>query len=72
MSGDLAPRPKRTPRRVREKHAYNIAVVGGAAGLGAVVGAVLAVVGVTSFFGWPLLLACVAAVCFVLFKRAVS
>jgi MFS family permease len=72
MSSDLAPRPKRTPRRVRERRAYNVAVVGAVSGLGAVVGAVLAIAGVTGFFGWPFLLACVAALCFVLFKRAVS
>lgn len=71
MSSDLAPRPKRTPRRVREKRAYNLAVAGGVSGLGAVVGAVLAVVGIGSF-GWPVLLACIAAVCFVMFKRVVS
>ena len=71
MSSDLAPRPKRSPRRVREQRAYNLAVAGSVTGVGAVVGGVLAVVGVIGFT-WPFLLACIAAVCFVLFKRVVS
>jgi len=71
MSGDLAPRPKRTPRRVREQRAYNLAVAGSVTGLGAVVGGVLALAGVIGL-GWPFLLACIAAVCFLLFRRAVS
>jgi hypothetical protein len=71
MSSDLAPRPKRTPRRVREQRAYKLAVAGSVTGLGAVVGGVLSVAGVIGL-GWPFLLACIAAVCFVLFKRVVS
>ena len=71
MGNDLAPRPKRTPRRVREQRAYNLVLVGGAAGLGAVAGAVLAILGVIGF-GWPFVLACIAALCFVLFRRVVS
>lgn len=71
MSRDLAPRPKRTPRRVRERRAYNLAVVGGVTGAGAVAGGVLAIAGVIGF-GYPVLLACIAALCFVLFKRIVS
>ena len=71
MSSDLSPRPERTPRRVREKRAYNIAVVGSVSAFGAIVGAVLAAAGVMSFVS-PFLLACIAAVCFVLFKRVVS
>jgi MFS family permease len=71
MSGDLAPGPERIPRRVRERRAYHLAVTGSLTGLGAVVGGVLAVAGVISL-AWPFLLACIATVCFVLFKRVVS
>lgn len=68
---DLAPRPNRTPRRVREKRAYNLAVAGGVTALGAVAGTVLAIVGIVSIV-YAFLLACIAALCFVLFKRVVS
>jgi len=68
---DIAKRPSRTPRRVREKRAYQLIVVGGAASAVAVVGFLLAIfAGFTA--GVPLLAAIVAAICFVLFKRMVS
>lgn len=68
---DLERRGSRTPRRTREQRAYTLTVVGGTAGLVGVVGFVLAVVGVIGI-GLPLLALIVAAVCALLFKRAVS
>ena len=58
-------------RRSREQRAFRLVVIGGLAGAIAVIGAVLAVVGV---FGWgvPFLAAVVAVVCLLLFRRAVS
>ncbi|MEA2403403.1 MAG: hypothetical protein QOE08_50 [Thermoleophilaceae bacterium] len=70
MSG-IEPRRSRTPRRAREKRAYQLTMVGGTAGVIAVVGFILAVAGVLGF-GIPLLAAIVAAVCFVLFRRAIA
>jgi uncharacterized membrane protein YsdA (DUF1294 family) len=68
---DIAKRPSRTPRRVREKRAYQLILVGGAAGLVAVVGFVLALF--TSFgMGIPFLAAIVAVVCVLLFRRMTS
>jgi hypothetical protein len=58
-----------TPRHVREKRAYRLAVVGaGAGGLG-VVTLVLSVVGIVSF-GIPVILLIVAALCAFGFMRA--
>jgi Na+/H+ antiporter NhaB len=68
---DLARRPSHTPRRTREQRAYRLVVTGGVAGAVAVVGLVLAIVGVIGL-GVPLLAAAVAAVCALLFRRAVS
>jgi CHASE2 domain-containing sensor protein len=58
-------------RRGREQRAYRLVVTGGVAGAVAVIGAVLAVVGV---FGWavPILAALIAVVCVVMFRRTVS
>ena len=68
---DIAKRPNRTPRRVREKRAYQLILVGGAAATIAVVGFLLVLF--TNFgAGIPLLAAIVAAVCFVMFKRMTS
>ena len=65
---DIAKRPSRTPRRVREKRALQLVVVGGAAGVVAVGGFLLALF--TSFgMGIPFLAAIVAVVCFVMFRR---
>ncbi|MEA2219974.1 MAG: hypothetical protein QOJ35_2600 [Solirubrobacteraceae bacterium] len=65
---DIAKRPNRTPRRVREKRALQLITVGGIAGAVAVVGFVLVLF--TSFgAGIPLLAAIVAAICYVMFKR---
>jgi putative flippase GtrA len=68
---DIAKRPNRTPRRVREKRALQLLSVGAVAGLVAVVGFLLAVIGVVSG-AIPLLAAIIAAICFVLFKRTTS
>jgi hypothetical protein len=68
---DLERRGSYTPRRTREQRAYTLTVIGGIAGLVGVVGFVLAVFGVTGF-GLPILALIVAAVCALLFRRAVS
>jgi hypothetical protein len=68
---DIAKRPNRTPRRVREKRAYQLILVGGAAGTVAVVGFLLALF--TSFgMGIPFLAAAIAIICVLLFKRMTS
>ena len=58
------PRAKwsRSPRRAREQRAYTLAMVGGGAGLVAVVGLLLAVFGVIGW-GIPILPLVVAAIC---------
>jgi hypothetical protein len=68
---DLERRGSYTPRRVREQRAYRLAMVGGVAGLVAVVGAVIALV---SSFSWtvPVLAAVLAVICFVLFRRLIA
>ena len=65
---DIARRPNRTPRRVREKRAFQLVVVGSAAGLVAAVGFPLALF--TSFsWGIVVLAAIICAVCVLMFKR---
>ncbi len=69
---DLARSPGGPPsRRGREQRAYRLVVTGGVAGAVAVVGAVLAAIGV---FGWgvPVLAAIVAVICFFLLRRTVG
>jgi hypothetical protein len=58
-------------RRGREQRAYRLAVTGGVASAVAVVGIVLAAIGV---FGWgvPFLAAVISVVAFVMFRRTVS
>ncbi len=68
---DLSPRGDSTPRRVREQRAYRLAMTGGAAGVVAVVGVVLAILNVVGA-GLPIIAAAVAAICFVLFRRMVG
>ncbi len=68
---DLSRRPGYTPRRTREQRAYRLVQIGGAAGLVAVVGFVLALIDVIGF-GIPLLAAIVAVVCVVLFRGTVG
>jgi hypothetical protein len=58
-------------RRSRERRAYQLALVGGAAGVIAVVGVILAAVGVFGF-GVPFIAAIVAIVCGLLFRRTTS
>jgi hypothetical protein len=58
-------------RRSREKRAYQLVLVGSTAGVIAVVGSILAAVGVMGF-GVPFIAAIVALVCAVLFRRTVS
>ena len=68
---DIAKRPNRTPRRVREKRALQLITVGGIAATVAVVGFLLVL-----FFGFgmgiPLLAAIVAVVCALMFRRMTS
>jgi hypothetical protein len=59
------------PRKTREERAYRLVLAGGTFGVLAVVGFVLAIAGVISL-GPPFIAALVAAVCFLLFRRAVS
>ncbi|HEX8648788.1 MAG TPA: hypothetical protein VF715_17965 [Thermoleophilaceae bacterium] len=68
---DLSRRPGYTPRRTREQRAFRLVQVGGAAGVVAVVGFVLALIDVITF-AIPFLAAIVAVVCFVLFRSAVG
>jgi hypothetical protein len=58
-------------RRGREKRAYQLVLVGSTAGVIAVVGFVLALVGVMGF-GIPFIAAIVAVVCALLFRRTVG
>ena len=64
-------RPNRTPRRAREQRAYRLVMVGGTAGLVAVVGLILSIAGVIGSTLW-VIAAIVAVVCAILFRRAVS
>jgi uncharacterized membrane protein HdeD (DUF308 family) len=68
---NIQKRPSYTPRRKREKRAYQLAVGGTTAGVVGVAGVVLAAVGVVSF-GLPILALIIAALCYVGFQRAVS
>jgi hypothetical protein len=58
-------------RRSRERRAYQLVLVGSTAGVIAVVGFVLALVGVLGF-GIPFIAAIVAVVCGLIFRRTVS
>jgi hypothetical protein len=69
---EIAKRPTRTPRRVREKRANQLVLVGGVAGAVAVIGFVLALFTDVVGFGLPLLAAIVAVVCVVMFRRVIS
>ncbi len=68
----LEPRGGSRPsRRAREQRAYRLVLVGGTAGLVAVAGAILAIIGV---IGWtiPVLAVILAVICTILFRRAVG
>jgi hypothetical protein len=69
----LSPRPGRSPssRRKRESRAFTLVMVGGGAGVVAVVGVLLAILGVVGG-GLPLIAAIVAVVCLLLFRTTVS
>ncbi|MDX6718304.1 MAG: hypothetical protein QOJ63_558 [Solirubrobacteraceae bacterium] len=69
---DIAKRPNRTPRRVREKRANQLVVVAGVAGAVAVVGFLLALFTDVVGFGLPLLAAIFAVVCVLLFRRVIT
>jgi hypothetical protein len=60
----------RTPRSVRERRAYRLALAGGAFATVAVVGFVLAIAGAMGA-GIPFLAAAAAVVCGLLFRRTV-
>jgi putative flippase GtrA len=60
-----------TPRRVRERRAYRLVVVGGTAGVVGVVSLVLAVAGVIGAT-LPVVALIVAVVCAVLFRSMVT
>jgi hypothetical protein len=60
-----------TPRRVRERRAYQFGVTAAVTGLAGIVGLVLAIAGVWGA-GWPIILLIVAALCVLGFRRAVS
>jgi hypothetical protein len=58
-------------RRSRERRGYQLVLVGSTAGVIAVVGFILAAVGVFGF-GIPFIAAIVAIVCGLLFRRTIS
>jgi multisubunit Na+/H+ antiporter MnhG subunit len=68
MVANLEKRPSYTPRRVRERRAYQLLVASGVAGTVGVVGLVLAVAGVVGA-GFPIIALIVAAICAVMFRR---
>ena len=68
---EIEPRGSRLPRSTRERRAYRLVVAGGALATVAVVGLVLAIVGVMPP-EIPLLAAVLAVVCAVRFRRTVG
>jgi hypothetical protein len=68
---DIQKRGSYTPRRARERRAYQLVVTGGVASVVGVVGIVLAAAGVVSA-GLPIIALIVAAICVVLFRRNVG
>jgi hypothetical protein len=68
---ELEPSRSRLPRRTREERAYRLVVASGVFGAVAVVGLVLAILGVVG--GWlPFVAAVIAAICGLMFRRTVS
>ena len=68
---DIQKRGNYTPRRVREKRAYQLVVTGGVAGAVGVVTLVLALVGAIGYTV-PVVSIIVAVLCAVLFRRLVN
>jgi hypothetical protein len=68
---DIEKRGNYTPRRVRERRAYQLVVTGGIAGAVGVVTLVLAVVGAIGYT-LPVVSIIVAVICAVLFRRMVN
>jgi CHASE2 domain-containing sensor protein len=68
---DIEKRGSYTPRRQREKRAYQLVVTGGVAGAVFVVSLVLSIAGVVSG-GIPVIALIVAVICAVLFRRTVG
>jgi hypothetical protein len=68
---ELEPSGSRLPRRAREQRAYRLVLATGTLSVVAVVGFILAIVGVIGI-GIPLLAAVLAVVCGLLFRRTVS
>jgi len=64
-------RGSRLSRSQRERRGYQLVMVGGGAGVVAVVGFALAIFGVVGF-GLPLIALVVAVICAILFRRLVS
>jgi drug/metabolite transporter (DMT)-like permease len=68
---DIEKRRGYTPRRERERRAYQLFVGGGIAGAVGVVGLVLAIAGVITAF-WPIVALIIAVLCLVGFRRITS
>jgi hypothetical protein len=68
---DLQKRASYTPRRVRERRAYQMVVTGSVAGAVFVVSLVLAIAGVINGT-LPVISLIVAIICLVMFRRTVS
>jgi MFS family permease len=68
---DIQKRGSYTPRRVRERRAYQLALASGGFGVVGVVGIVLAFAGVVGA-GWPIIFLVIAAICGLLFRRVVN
>ena len=68
---NLEKRGNYTPRRARERRAYQLVVTGGVAGAVGVVSLVLALVGAISYT-LPVLSIIVAVICAVLFRRMIA
>ena len=64
-------RGSRPSRRQKEQRGFQLVVVGGVAGLVAVVGFVLAIAGVIGY-GLPFVALAVAVICVLLFRRLVG
>jgi hypothetical protein len=68
---ELEKRGTYTPRRVRERRAYQLVIAGGVAGAVGVVGIVLAITGIVGA-GLPIIALIVAALCVLGFMRMVG